>query len=268
MPESKLLHNKDVFDRRGELYSKIILQSCNHMFMHSVGVRASCPLELRPSRVVVKLGDSVSINCSTPEKEFEGMGWEATRNGISVTKTNHSTWTVENLDSWDASPLCFFNPPFGSTAEQCVVSPDVVLYSKSYFSLYRPQRNVNSTIEQPQLYFFLFAAFPESINITSNASRVMTLQEGCTLTCEIERVEPVQILSIRWFRNRQPFDNATLKSTDKKPRTVVSVIQLKASREENEAVYRCEAHLDLRPEGPYLMKWHEYNVTVHCKYII
>lgn len=96
----------------------------------------------------------------------------------------------------------------------------------------------------------------------------MTLQEERNLTCVIKRVEPVQNLSIRWFKNGQPFDKATLESTDKKPRNVVSVIQLNASREENEVVYRCEAHLDLGPEGPYLRTSHEYNVTVHCKYII
>lgn len=96
----------------------------------------------------------------------------------------------------------------------------------------------------------------------------MILEEKRTLTCEIERVEPVQNLSIRWFRNDQPFDTPPLNSTDKKPRTVVSAIQLNASREENEVVYRCEAHLDLSPERPYFNTSHEYKVTVHCKYII
>lgn len=124
------------------------------MFMLSVGVHAPCPLELSESRVVVKLGDSVSINCSTSEKEFEGIGWEATTGGIPLTNRSHLTWTVENLDSWDTSAECFFNPLSNSRLVQCLVSPDVVLYSKSYFLLYRPQRNVNSTIEQPLLFFF------------------------------------------------------------------------------------------------------------------
>lgn len=85
--------------------------------------------------------------------------------------------------------------------------------------------------------------------------------------CEIKSVEPVQNLSVRWFRNDQPFDNATLEITNQKPRTVVSVIQFKGSREENEVVYRCEAHLNLGPKGPPVHK-RQYNVTVHCKYII
>lgn len=130
--------------------------TCNHMFMHSVGEPASCPLELSASRVVVKLGDSVSINCSTSVDQFEGMGWEATKGGISLTKTtNHLTWTVDNLNRWDANPSCYLNRLLqNGTEDQCEVSPDVVLYSKSYFSLYRRQRNVNSTIEQPLLFFF------------------------------------------------------------------------------------------------------------------
>lgn len=116
------------------------------MFIHSVGVHASCPIELSVSRVVVKLGDPVTINCSTSEKEFEGIGWEATIGGISLRKSNHLTWTVKNLDRWDDSPTCYFNPSSDSTLKQCEVTPDLVLYSKSYFSLYRPQRNVNGTI--------------------------------------------------------------------------------------------------------------------------
>lgn len=120
--------------------------------MHSIGVHASCPLELSVSRVVVKLGHSVSINCSTSEKDFDGMGWEAATGGISVINSSHLTWTVKNLDRWDAPPQCYINLLRNGTVKQCEVTPDVVLYSKSYFSLFRPlylhrpQRNVNSTI--------------------------------------------------------------------------------------------------------------------------
>lgn len=116
------------------------------MFMHSVGVHAACPLKLSDSRVVVKFGDPVSINCSTSEEDFEGMGWEATKGGISITKTKHLTWTVKSLDGWDHRLSCYITPSTKSTFEQCTVSPDVVLYSKSYFSLLRPQKNVGSTI--------------------------------------------------------------------------------------------------------------------------
>lgn len=101
------------------------------IYSHAAGVHASCPIELSPPSVVVRYGDSVSINCSTSESLFEGMGWEATEGGRSLEKVNHMAWTVEKLTDWTIAPSCYINPSKDSTFEQCLLNPKVVLYSKS-----------------------------------------------------------------------------------------------------------------------------------------
>lgn len=96
----------------------------------SVGVHTSCPIELSPLSVVVRYGDPVAINCSTQEVELEGIGWEASQGGQPLQSATHLTWTVENLTEWTISPLCFINPTQDSKFEQCMRSPNVVIYSK------------------------------------------------------------------------------------------------------------------------------------------
>lgn len=98
-----------------------------HVFFPSVGVRA-CPLELSPSRVVLKYGDPISINCTTPESNFLGIGWEAAEAGVSLTKASQVTWTVKSLKELENPPLCYFKYENDTSCER---RPNVVLYSKS-----------------------------------------------------------------------------------------------------------------------------------------
>lgn len=109
---------------------------------HSVG-EPPCPVQLSHSRVVVKYGERVSINCTTADGKFYDIGWEAKKGGVSVNRANLVTWTVESLKEWDTSPVCFFNPESG---KQCEKGPKVILYSKSFFCLCRTLKSVNSTI--------------------------------------------------------------------------------------------------------------------------
>lgn len=93
---------------------------------HTLG--ESCPVELSPPRVVVKHGDPASVTCNTSNTDVEGLGWEATQGGIGLTMTTSLTWTVTNVTDWDLNPACFINFKDGN---QCLHSPDLVIYSKS-----------------------------------------------------------------------------------------------------------------------------------------
>lgn len=120
--------------------------------MHSIGVHASCPLELSPPSVVVKYGDPVSVNCSTLVSQFEGMGWEATQGDTGLKQVNHLTWTLERLTEWAISPSCFFNPSPDSPFTQCSTYPTVVLYSKSNYFCTEQNRMIRTVSDN--LYFF------------------------------------------------------------------------------------------------------------------
>uniref|UniRef100_A0A4W5Q7G8 Ig-like domain-containing protein n=1 Tax=Hucho hucho TaxID=62062 RepID=A0A4W5Q7G8_9TELE len=59
--------------------------------------QVTSPLELKPLRVVVRYGDSVS-----------GMGWEVTFGGTGFEQdVNIVAWTVDNLTDWTIEPKCY-----------------------------------------------------------------------------------------------------------------------------------------------------------------
>lgn len=107
-----------------------IMWMCYNM-SQAAGVFTSCPIELSPPSVVVRYGDSVSVNCSTSESLFDGIGWEASQGGKSLESVTHMAWTVEKLTEWTISPSCYISPSPESSYLQCFKHPKVVLYSKS-----------------------------------------------------------------------------------------------------------------------------------------
>lgn len=116
------------------------------------GVYASCPIELSPPSVVVKYGDPVSVNCSTSESLFEGIGWEATQGGTGLEQVNHLTWAVKSLTDWSISPSCYISPSQDSQFTQCSMVSKVVLYSKSCLFLHRIEGYYMTVSDN--LYFF------------------------------------------------------------------------------------------------------------------
>ncbi|XP_078125559.1 hemicentin-1 [Sander vitreus] len=207
------------------------------ILLSATGVHASCPIELSPPSVVVRYGDSVSVNCSTSERLFEGMGWEATQEGISVKKATHLVWTVENLTEWTISPSCFINILKDSQIQQCSKNPKVVLYT-----------------------------FPESISIHSSSAQDHVMDEGekYNFTCDIHNIAPVQNLTVRWYKGGEMVYADTFDNSRKEPVDQSSVFSFTPSRQDNGVTFRCEAHLDLWPIGPQLnTSSQEHNITVY-----
>lgn len=98
------------------------------MLMHSTGGCASCPIKLSPSSVVVRYGESVTINCSTLTNQNLGISWESTKGGIGLTKVSLLTWTIERLTDWGISPYCSIYPSKDAHFTQCITQPTIVLY--------------------------------------------------------------------------------------------------------------------------------------------
>uniref|UniRef100_A0A665UGW6 Ig-like domain-containing protein n=1 Tax=Echeneis naucrates TaxID=173247 RepID=A0A665UGW6_ECHNA len=200
-------------------------------------VLCSCPIKLNPPMVVVKYGDPISINCSTSETHFEGMGWEAIKAGKSVQETSHLNWALTNVTDWDINPSCFINLK-NSTLGQCDRIPKIVVYT-----------------------------FPRNIDINSVTNGVMKEGETHNLTCHIQHVAPVQNLTIRWYRGDTPVHIDTFNNQDRKPQNQTSVYTFTPTKDDNRIKFRCEAHMDLGPEGPELnVSSPEYHITVHCEY--
>lgn len=96
----------------------------------------------------------------------------------------------------------------------------------------------------------------------------MAENEECNITCDIHNVAPVQNLTVRFYMGDAVVKDETFGNPTKEPVSVSSVFSFIPTRHKNGVTFRCEAHLNLGPEGPQLKAVsQEYNVTVYCKYI-
>lgn len=246
----------------------LLLHQLMLLHSHSVGTDTSCPLELSPPSVVVKYGDPVSINCSTSETLFEGIGWEVTHGATGLQPVNHLTWSLDSVTHWSISPSCFITPFDNSTIKQCFQGPEFVVYSEFLFFL------LVSSFKQNQFIISLnlttstfFPAFPDAINISSNGDwggRVNELEEY-DYTCDIPDVAPVQRLTVKWYKGDELLKTQTFNNPSKEPVNQSSVLNFNATRQDNGVALRCEAHLDLGPGLQLNVSSQEYIITVKCK---
>ncbi|XP_064842320.1 intercellular adhesion molecule 1-like [Oncorhynchus masou masou] len=197
---------------------------------------ASYLLELNPPRVVVRYGDSVSVNCSTSSTDHEGMGWEATFGGKSLEQdANVVTWTVDNLTDWTIEPKCYIN--LNDSKQPSKVLP-VILYKT-----------------------------PDSISI-SVRSHSGPMVEGTQyqLQCDIQNIAPLQNLVVKWYKGNEPLDIVTYSNVSKRPADVSATLMISLRRDDDVDQYRCRAELDLGPEGPQphpTVTSEPLNITVH-----
>ncbi|XP_055781369.1 intercellular adhesion molecule 1-like [Salvelinus fontinalis] len=207
---------------------------CLFLTLPGAPTHASCPVELNPPRVVVRYGDSISVNC-TSSTDPEGMGWEATFGGTGLNENvNFVTWTVRSLMDWTIEPKCYVNPQNGS---QCTEMLPVILYKT-----------------------------PDSVSI-SPLSHSGPMMEGkeYQLQCVIQNIAPLQNLVVRWYKGNETIETQRFNDSTKKPVNMSSTLTITHRRYEGEVEYRCEAELDLGPEGPKpsALSSKPLNVTVY-----
>ncbi|XP_029011901.3 uncharacterized protein LOC114858617 [Betta splendens] len=172
-----------------------------------------------PSSVVVKHGDPTNATClvckSCPDKLF----------GLEKSVGDHSTkgptilWSVAKMTEWDPSPKCYYN----AGAQRCCSTLPVTVYKP-----------------------------PDHVTFSSDfASDQMIEGQLYTLSCTVEQVAPVERVRVTFYRGSVPLGPAVSVSRPQKtPATEVYMINITASKEDNNSEYWCEAKLDLGLEGP------------------
>uniref|UniRef100_A0A8C7INX0 Ig-like domain-containing protein n=1 Tax=Oncorhynchus kisutch TaxID=8019 RepID=A0A8C7INX0_ONCKI len=195
-------------------------------------------LVLNPPRVVLRYGDSVSVNCSTSSTDHEGIGWEDTFGGTSFEQdVNIVTWTVDNLTDWTIEPTCYIT--LIDSKQPSKVLP-VILYNT-----------------------------PDSVSISVlRHSGPMVEGTQYQLQCDIQNIAPLQNLVVKWYKGNEPLDNVTYSTVSKTPVDVSNTLMISPSRDDDGAQYRCRAELDLGPEGPQphpTVTSEPLSITVHCK---
>lgn len=88
-------------------------------------------------------------------------------------------------------------------------------------------------------------------------------------TCDVPNVAPGGNLTVRLHRGNTVIHSRTFNYFRKEPMNQSSAIRFVPSINDNGVTFRCEAILDLEPDGPKLRVFSEpYNITVKCKYCI
>ncbi|KAK6468929.1 titin-like, partial [Huso huso] len=178
----------------------------------------ACEVNMDPSRVVVRFGDPVTVNCSTTREGVLGAGWESSVNPVNEPDSKIAVWNVSSLTVWDAEPKCFIN--YMNEPRQCVEKLDLVIYK-----------------------------LPESISLI--APEFMKIGEESTITCQVLDVAPVRYLSVKLYKRDEQLgsrsfthDSAVFPVNESVPFPVTP------TRADNGAEYTCVAELQLGPGGP------------------
>lgn len=116
----------------------------------------------------------------------------------------------------------------------------------------------------------MFLEFPENVTIRSSAGPTGVMNEGTQyhLECVVHDVAPVRNLTLRWYKGNETIDIKTFDSDTKEPVDETSVLTFVPSRHDNGVQLRCEAEMQLGPNGPHYLFSEYYPVTVNCKYNI
>uniref|UniRef100_A0A0E9X745 Ig-like domain-containing protein n=1 Tax=Anguilla anguilla TaxID=7936 RepID=A0A0E9X745_ANGAN len=195
---------------------------------------SECPLELNPPSIVVKYGDPVSVNCTVTAEAY-GIGWEASEGGTGIVEGVKSViWKVENLTDYETRPRCFGN--FNS--RQCNEPLDVVLYH-----------------------------YPDQVSIWAQDHQSPMIEwTEYRLVCNVSNVAPINLLTLKWYKGHVEVQNVTFNDTRKTLASELSVLPITPTRADDGAEYRCDAVLDLGPEGPQppvAVYSKPFNITVH-----
>ncbi|MFT7819460.1 hemicentin-2-like [Arapaima gigas] len=94
------------------------------------------------------------------------------------------------------------------------------------------------------------------------------LKEGSEyqLLCDVQNVAPVQNLRVKWYKGDDVVNITTYSEDAKTPVNVSSTLLITPNRTDDGAQYKCEAELDLGPEGPQpppAVQSEPLRVTVH-----
>ncbi|XP_026785439.3 hemicentin-1 isoform X3 [Pangasianodon hypophthalmus] len=197
------------------------------------GTCATIPLQLDPPSIVVPFGSPVSVNCSTNVTNAS-MGWEASQGQKDmVENVTFITWTVKSLVHWDIKPICFVN-----VNEQDMLS-------------------LNITVYKP----------PDRVSI-STVGHTGPMIEGSQyeLQCDVQNVAPVHLLTVNWYKGQHLVKRENFSDMNEFPVNETLTLQISPHRGDDGTQYRCEAELQLGPEGPQpppLVKSDPLNITVH-----
>ncbi|KAK6468837.1 vascular cell adhesion protein 1-like [Huso huso] len=180
----------------------------------------ACDVNMDPSRVVVRFGDPVTVNCSTTREDVLGAGWESSVSPVNKMNSKIAVWNVSSLTVWDAEPKCFINCM--NEPHQCVEKLDLVIYK-----------------------------YPESVSLI--APDFMKIGEESNITCQVLDVAPARYFSVKLYKGDEQLGSRSFNHDSTRFPVNESIpFPVTPTRTGNGAEYTCVAELKLGPGGPKL----------------
>ncbi|XP_061686852.1 intercellular adhesion molecule 1-like [Syngnathoides biaculeatus] len=180
--------------------------------------RPRCPLTLSPSSLVVRFGDPVKVNCSSPMKGFSLLGWEVSLVAPMPTMESFLMWSVENMTEWSISPMCY---AVSNLEGSCHLNLPVLVYKP-----------------------------PDSVSLSFlNHTGPLLERRRYTLRCTVRNVAPAGNLLVTFYRSQTQLARRHSNVTEKTPVTEVFTLDITARREDDGANYWCEAEVQLPRTG-------------------
>lgn len=99
----------------------------------------------------------------------------------------------------------------------------------------------------------------------------MTAGKPYDLVCNILNVAPLKKLIIKWYKEDTMITQSVFSPyTDEKvPQNASISYNFTPEKSDSNATFRCEAHMDLGPEGPRMTSSQKYQINeIQCKYAI
>lgn len=184
-------------------------------------VSSSCPVQMSPPSVVVRFGDSFSVNCSSSSDQIESMGLETVYGSAKTTGLSYVNITIESARDWNIGVMCYINRVVDG---QCLEMLPVTVYKT-------PDR---VSISQPSL---------EGPLVEGNQYSIQ---------CDIVNVAPVSNLSVHWHKGDTISSTERFDGSSISPVNVTSVFNLTGQRGDDGTQIWCEAQLDFWGQVPNL----------------
>lgn len=90
--------------------------------------------------------------------------------------------------------------------------------------------------------------------------------QSYTLECAVQGVAPVKNLKVTFYKGQELLAQRNSTRGEKKPVDEIFTFSFNASEEDDGAIYRCYAHLDLKVQQIPGTVSQSLLATVHCEY--
>uniref|UniRef100_A0A665UDB5 Ig-like domain-containing protein n=1 Tax=Echeneis naucrates TaxID=173247 RepID=A0A665UDB5_ECHNA len=201
---------------------------------------SNCSLTLTPAKLVVKIEDPASVNCSTSNTDVDIIGWEVTQGGVTKANKSSVSWSVQKLNDFlPTPPKCYVTLGSGT---QCEKSLHITVYK-----------------------------LPDNVSVSASPDAVMTEGKEHQLMCYISNVAPAQNLTVIWFQENKRVMEEKYSNSTLTPITVHSFFNVTAKREYNGTRFHCKAELHLGSDEQKIVPnvtSYSYTAIVNCKFSI